>query len=72
MQEAAQQAAAAIGSAPDAAEVFDANPRTMEAAVANLARFTSDRPAGAAAADCCTRCCPVIQSVLTWYQSPTS
>lgn len=41
-----QQAAAALG-APDAAEEFDANPRSMEAAVANLARFTPDKPAGA-------------------------
>ena len=52
MQEAAQQAAAVVDSSPDAAEVFDANPRSMEAAVANLARFTSDTPAGAAAYDC--------------------
>lgn len=47
-QEAAQQAAAAIGAA-DAAEAFDDNFRSMEAAVANLARFTSDEPAGATA-----------------------
>lgn len=52
MQQAAQQAAAVVGGAPDVAESFDANPRSMEAAVANLARFTSDTPAGAAANNC--------------------
>lgn len=52
MQEAAQQAAAVVDSAPVAAESFDANPRSMEAAVANLARFTSDTPAGASANHC--------------------
>lgn len=49
--EAAQQAAAAVG-APSAAEEFDANPRTMQQAVDNLARFTSDKPAGADSAAC--------------------
>ena len=73
-QVAAEPAAAAPEAATvPAAEAFDVNPRTMQQAVDNLARFTSDQPAGAnlcqhwilvqldyspGAVGCCNRCDP--------------
>lgn len=59
---ATQQQAAAAGdadAAAPAAEVFDANPRSLQQAVENLARFTSDQPAVAAQMQVCLgRCEP--------------
>ena len=48
-QVAAEPPAAAVPEAVavPAADAFDVNPRTMQQAVDNLARFTSDQPSGA-------------------------